>query len=129
MNILVTGGAGYIGSHTAKALARSGLHPIVFDNLARGHRESVQWGPFLQADLADRNALERTLTGYRIDAVVHFAGFAYVGESMRSPGMYFLNNTANTLNSSRRCGRDWSAPNRVLFDLRNLWRSPAHPHF
>jgi UDP-glucose-4-epimerase GalE len=98
MNLLITGGAGYIGSHTAKAFARAGFEPIVLDNLERGHRSAVRWGPLIEANLADRAAVEQALRDYRIDAVVHFAAYAYVGESMRSPDRYFRNNVANTLN-------------------------------
>ena len=98
MPILVTGGAGYIGSHTAKVLAQSGLQPIVVDNLTRGHKEAVQWGPLIVADVGDRSALDRIFTEHSIDAVLHFAAFAYVGESMQAPEMYFRNNTLNTLN-------------------------------
>lgn len=107
MSILVTGGAGYIGSHTAKALALAGLEPVVFDNLERGHREAVQWGPLIIADTADRNALEKVFHDYQIEAVLHFAAYAYVGESMRAPEMYFRNNTVSTLNlldTMRDCG-------------------------
>jgi UDP-arabinose 4-epimerase len=98
MHILVTGGAGYIGSHTAKVLAQAGFEPVVVDNLQRGHRDAVQWGPLVEADIGDRKALDRIFTEYRIEAVLHFAAFAYVGESMQSPGLYFRNNTLNTLN-------------------------------
>jgi UDP-arabinose 4-epimerase len=95
--VLVTGGAGYIGSHAAKALAKAGLEPIVIDNLKRGHREAVKWGPLIEADLSDRKALDRIFAEYSIQAVLHFAAFTYVGESMQSPDLYFRNNTANTL--------------------------------
>jgi UDP-arabinose 4-epimerase len=95
--VLVAGGAGYIGSHAAKALARAGYTPIVFDNLVYGHREAVRWGPFVEGDLADRTTLIDTLKRYKITAIMHFAAFAYVGESMTKPGLYFANNTANTL--------------------------------
>lgn len=94
--ILVTGGAGYIGSHTAKHLARHGYEPVVFDNLATGHRWAVAWGPLIEGDLSDRAALRRALHG--IDAVMHFAAHAFVGESMLQPAKYFHNNTVNTLN-------------------------------
>lgn len=96
--ILVTGGAGYIGSHTCKALADAGLTPITFDNFIHGHRRAVQWGPLVEGDLADARLLERVLREYEISAVVHFAGYCYVGESMNDPGKYFHNNTVNTLN-------------------------------
>jgi len=97
MPILVTGGAGYIGSHTAKALAQAGLQPVVLDNLQRGHREAVQWGPLIEADIGDRAALEKIFREHSIEAVLHFAAFAYVGESMREPELYFRNNVVNTL--------------------------------
>jgi UDP-arabinose 4-epimerase len=98
MAVLITGGAGYIGSHTAKILATAGLQPVVVDNLRRGHREAVQWGPLVEADLADRGALEQVFRQHSIEAVIHFAAFAYVGESMQAPGLYFRNNVVNTLN-------------------------------
>ncbi|HYL36186.1 MAG TPA: UDP-glucose 4-epimerase GalE [Bryobacteraceae bacterium] len=98
MHILVTGGAGYIGSHTAKSLAQAGHQPVVVDNLGRGHREAVKWGPLVEADIADRAALEGVFDHYPIEAVFHFAAFAYVGESMQAPGLYFRNNVAGTLN-------------------------------
>lgn len=98
MNILVTGGAGYIGSHTAKVLAQAGLQPVVVDNLKRGFREAVQWGPLIVADVGDRSALDQVFTQHSIDAVLHFAAFTYVGESMHAPEMYFRNNAVNTLN-------------------------------
>lgn len=98
MRILVTGGAGYIGSHTAKLLARSGDDPVVLDNLSTGHRWAVQWGPFIQGDLADEQLLRKVLREYDIEAVIHFAAHAYVGESMRKPREYFHNNVVNTLN-------------------------------
>jgi len=98
MNVLVTGGAGYIGSHTAKQLACEGSTPVVIDNLGRGHREAVKWGPLIQADVGDRTALDQLFNQYSIDAVLHFAAYAYVGESMRAPELYFRNNVVNTLN-------------------------------
>jgi UDP-glucose-4-epimerase GalE len=98
VHVLVTGGAGYIGSHTAKILAQAGMQPVVLDNLQRGHREAVKWGPLIEADIGDRSALDRVFAQYPIDAVFHFAAFAYVGESMRAPELYFRNNLVNTLN-------------------------------
>lgn len=96
-HILVTGGAGYIGSHTAKALAAGGFVPVVYDNLVYGHRRAVQWGPFVEGDIRDRRKLVDTLRRYNISAVLHFAAFAYVGESMTSPGLYFDNNVVGSL--------------------------------
>lgn len=98
LRVLVTGGAGYIGSHTAKALARAGFEPVVFDNLSTGHRWAVRWGPLVEADLACREAVRAALEGYGIRAVMHFAASAYVGESMRDPRTYFRNNVVHTLN-------------------------------
>jgi UDP-glucose-4-epimerase GalE len=95
--ILVTGGAGYIGSHACKALARAGYTPIAFDNLIYGHREAVRWGPLVEGDLADRALVAETLRRFDIAAVMHFAAYAYVGESMTKPELYFRNNVVNSL--------------------------------
>ena len=97
MHVLVTGGAGYIGSHAAKALATAGYVPVTYDNLVYGHREAVRWGPFVEADLADKRRLLETMRKYEIRAVMHFAAFAYVGESMTKPQLYFHNNVGSTL--------------------------------
>jgi UDP-arabinose 4-epimerase len=98
MNILVTGGAGYIGSHTAKVLAARGHTPIVIDNLTYGHEWAVKWGPFERGDLGDPEFVKSVFERHRIEAVIHFAANAYVGESMTHPRKYFRNNTVNTLN-------------------------------
>lgn len=95
--VLVTGGAGYIGSHTAKALARAGFLPVVLDNLSTGHRWAVRWGALVEADLGDRAAVRAALEGYGVRAVIHFAAWAYVGESMRDPAGYFRNNVVHSL--------------------------------
>lgn len=95
-NILVTGGAGYIGSHTCKALHAAGDRPIVFDSLVHGHPEAVKWGALVEADLADASRLAQTIREHEISAVIHFAGFTDVGESMTAPGKYFRNNFTNT---------------------------------
>jgi UDP-arabinose 4-epimerase len=95
--VLVTGGAGYIGSHTCKALARAGFTPVTYDNLVHGHSWAVRWGPLVRGDLANQALLTDTLLRYSITAVIHFAAFAYVGESMSAPGKYFTNNVSNTL--------------------------------
>lgn len=88
----MTGGAGYIGSHTAKALAAEGFQPIVFDNLFRGHRWAVKYGPFVQGDIRDAEAIRAVLREHRIESIIHFAALAYVGESVEQPGLYFSNN-------------------------------------
>ena len=95
--ILVTGGAGYIGSHGCKALARAGFHPVAYDSLVNGHREAVRWGPLVEADLGDTDRLADTLRRYDVAAVMHFAAFAYVGESVEKPDLYFRNNVVNSL--------------------------------
>jgi UDP-arabinose 4-epimerase len=97
MNVLVTGGAGYIGSHTAKALAGAGYAPVVVDNLSNGHEWAVKWGPFERGDLSDARWVADVVRRHRVEAVVHFAASAYVGESMTQPRKYFHNNTVNTL--------------------------------
>ena len=96
-SILVTGGAGYIGSHTALALAEAGYRPVVYDNLSHGHRWAVQWGPLIEGDLSDREKLIATIREFDISAVLHFASFIFVGESMSDPGKYFANNVGGTL--------------------------------
>jgi UDP-arabinose 4-epimerase len=96
-NILVTGGAGYVGSHACKALAEAGYAPVTFDNLVFGHRWAVRWGPLIQGDILDREALDRLFREFKPHAVMHFAAFAYVGESMADPGKYYRNNVAGTL--------------------------------
>lgn len=96
-NILVTGGAGYIGSHTCKALSRAGHRPISYDNLSRGHRSAVQWGPLVVGDLLDFEKLKKILIEQEIEAVIHFAAYAYVKESVENPEMYFENNVYGSL--------------------------------
>ncbi|MAQ45814.1 MAG: UDP-glucose 4-epimerase GalE [Confluentimicrobium sp.] len=95
--ILVTGGAGYIGSHACKALAAAGHVPVTVDNLSTGWREAVKFGPFEQADLSDRAALDAIFARHRPDAVMHFAAFSQVGESMQDPGLYWRNNVLGSL--------------------------------
>ncbi|MBZ5585193.1 MAG: UDP-glucose 4-epimerase GalE [Acidobacteriia bacterium] len=96
--ILVTGGAGYIGSHTCSALARANFEPLTFDNLSTGHRWAVKWGPLIESDLRDPRAIRSAFETYAPDGVIHFAGSAYVGESMMQPRGYFRNNVESTLN-------------------------------
>lgn len=95
--ILVTGGAGYVGSHACKALAAAGYTPIVYDNLGRGHRELVRWGPLEVGDLRDGTRLDEVFAQHRPEAVMHFAAFAYVGESVQDPALYYRNNVGGTL--------------------------------
>src|SRR5919106_1283316 len=94
--ILITGGAGYVGSHCAKAAARAGHECIVFDSLLFGHRDFVRWGPLIEGDVRDAAALEAVFARQRIDAVMHFAALAYVGESVTDPGRYYDVNVGGT---------------------------------
>lgn len=95
--ILVTGGAGYIGSHTCKELARAGFKPIVLDNLSTGYRHNVKWGALVVGDVSNKDLVKQVLRENRPLAVMHFAGSAYVGESMIDPRKYYRNNTVATL--------------------------------
>jgi UDP-arabinose 4-epimerase len=97
-HVLITGGAGYIGSHTCKALAEMGYTPLCYDNLVYGHPWSVKWGPFVEGDILDREKLDKAIQKYRPEAVLHFAAYAYVGESVENPGKYYRNNTLGSLN-------------------------------
>jgi UDP-arabinose 4-epimerase len=109
MKVLVTGGAGYIGSHACKALARAGHQPVAFDNLSSGREQAVKWGPLEQGDILDRDRLQAVLRTHRPEAVMHFAAFAYVGESVENPGKYYLNNVVgalSTLEAMRACNID-----------------------
>lgn len=95
--ILVTGGAGYVGSHTCKALAMMGYLPISLDNLMYGHTWAVQWGPFIQGDISDSLVLGQIFSDYRPKAIIHFAAYAYVGESVENPAKYYQNNLAGSI--------------------------------
>ena len=97
-NILVTGGAGFIGSHACKALLRAGFIPITFDNLATGWRDAVKFGPFECGDLLNRSDIESVFKKYSPIAVMHFAARSQVGESMQKPGLYWQNNVMGSLN-------------------------------
>ncbi|MDO4767645.1 MAG: UDP-glucose 4-epimerase GalE [Pseudomonadota bacterium] len=96
MRVLVTGGAGYIGSHTCKELARSGHEPVVYDNLSTGRRELARWGAFIHGDILDTQRLRAAMRRERVEAVIHFAAKAYVGESVINPEKYFRNNVGGT---------------------------------
>ena len=95
--VLVTGGAGYIGSHVCKHLAAKGIEPVVFDNISRGHRNAVKWGPLIVGDLRESNLLLEAMERYRPVAVMHFAALTYVGESVLKPDLYYLNNVVGTV--------------------------------
>jgi UDP-glucose 4-epimerase len=96
-NILVAGGAGYIGSHTCLDLFNKGFKPIVYDNLSNGHAEFVKWGPLETGDIRDRKKLDEVLKTYKPQAIIHFAAAIEVGESVRDPGAYYDNNVAGTI--------------------------------
>jgi UDP-glucose 4-epimerase len=96
-NILVAGGAGYIGAHTCLDLYKKGFTPIVYDNLSNGHREFVKWGPLEQGDIRDRGRLDEVFRKYQPLAVVHFAAAIEVGESVRDPGTFYENNVGGTI--------------------------------
>jgi UDP-arabinose 4-epimerase len=95
--ILVTGGAGFVGAHACKALDARGYRPVVYDNLVYGHEASVKWGPLEVGEIADRAALDAVIARHRPQAVMHFAAFTFVGESIADPGKYYRNNVAGTL--------------------------------
>lgn len=97
MNVLVVGGAGYIGSHMCKRLAEAGHHVVVLDNLSTGHRSAVQWGELVEASLGDGGAVAQALRQHRIEVVMHFAASSLVGESMTDPYRYYANNVGATL--------------------------------
>jgi UDP-arabinose 4-epimerase len=98
MRILVTGGAGYIGSHCCKVLAESGMEPVVFDNLSTGHKSAVRWGPLIVGDMRDPEALRAALHATQPDAVMHFAALSQVGESTAHPERYYAVNVCGSLN-------------------------------
>jgi UDP-glucose-4-epimerase GalE len=109
--ILVTGGAGFVGSHACKALSRAGYLPVTFDNLERGHERAVKWGPLEQGDLRDEQDLQRAFEAHRPWAVMHFAAYAYVGESTAEPARYYDNNVGGTAKLIQAC---------AMFECRNV---------
>jgi UDP-arabinose 4-epimerase len=96
--VLVTGGAGFIGSHTCKALAAHGFLPVAFDNLSRGHADFVRWGPLVEGDILNSAALDEVFERYQPGAVIHFAALAYIGESMSGPLVYYQINVTGLVN-------------------------------
>jgi UDP-arabinose 4-epimerase len=97
MKVLVTGGAGYVGSHACKQLRRAGFEPVTYDNLSTGHRDAVRWGPFAEGDTRDGARLDAVLGEHRPACVLHFAASAYVGESVADPARYYSNNVGGSL--------------------------------
>jgi UDP-glucose-4-epimerase GalE len=125
LNILVTGGAGYIGSHCCKELKKAGYHPITIDNLVYGHRESVRWGEFVEGDIGDRAVLDAIWGRHEIQAVMHFSAYAYVGESVTDPRKYYRNNVASTL-----CLLDWMLDNNIrYFIFSSTCATYGNPHY
>lgn len=96
--ILIVGGAGYIGSHLNKEISKKGYETVVFDNLSYGHKDFVKWGAFEQGDLGNIEEIKEVFKKYNVEAVMHFAAFTYVGESVEDPQKYYINNVKNTLN-------------------------------
>ena len=96
-NILVTGGAGYIGSHTCKALKAKGYNPVTYDNLSSGHPWAVKWGPLEHGDILDRGRLSQVIASYKPSAIIHFAALISVGESVENPEKYYRNNVMGSL--------------------------------
>lgn len=95
--ILVTGGAGYIGAHTCLALATAGHFPVTLDNLSKGHREAVRWGPLVHAAIADREAVKAAIAAHKVEALIHFAGAIEAGLSMREPARFYDENVVSAL--------------------------------
>ncbi|MCY4180789.1 MAG: UDP-glucose 4-epimerase GalE [Litoreibacter sp.] len=102
-HVLVTGGAGFIGSHACKVLAQSGYVPVTVDNLSTGWEDAVKFGPFEKADLQDRGRLDKIFARYQPEAILHFAAFSQVGESMTDPGLYWRNNVMGSLTLIEAC--------------------------
>jgi UDP-glucose 4-epimerase/UDP-arabinose 4-epimerase len=105
--VLVTGGAGYIGSHTARALAEAGLRPVVYDDFSNGHREAVRWGSMINGDVRDQDRLTEVMAGFDVDAVIHFAGLIEVGRSVTAPAPFWdvnVNGVAAVLGAMRATG-------------------------
>ena len=123
-NILVTGGAGYVGSHAAKALAASGYTPVVYDNLSNGHREFVRWGPLVEADILDGAALASAMQRYRPAAVMHFAGRIEAGASVIRPDLFYRTNVLGTL-AVLEAMREHDVPTLVFSSTAAVYGAPA----
>lgn len=117
--ILITGGAGYIGSHVNKALSKKGVNTVIIDNLVTGHEEFVRWGELFYGDVGDISTLECIFKKFNIKAVLHFAAYAYVGESMKMPEKYYINNVSNTL-SLLKVMRKYDCKKMIFIQLRHI---------
>ena len=111
--VLVTGGAGFIGSHACKALKAAGFTPVAFDNLSTGHARAAQFGPLVQGDVRDAEAVAAALSEHDACAIIHFAASAYVGESMRDPGLYYDNNLGGMIGLLK--GAALAGVNKIVF--------------
>lgn len=111
--VLVTGGAGFIGSHTCKRLAEAGVLPVVFDNLSTGHRTNVRWGPLVEGGLEDTGRIVEAIRTFRPECLIHFAASAYVGESVEDPGKYYRNNVAGSVSLLEACRQ--AGLSRIVF--------------
>ena len=125
VRVLVTGGAGYVGSHACKELARAGHVPVAYDDLSRGHSELVKWGPLVQGDIRDPAALRAALRQHRPAAVMHFAALSYVDESVRLPLAYYDVNVRGTL-TLLTAMRD-EGINRIVFSSSCSVYDQGHP--
>jgi UDP-arabinose 4-epimerase len=112
-SVMVIGGAGFIGSHTSKALRQAGFAPVVYDNLSTGHRHAVKWGDLVEGDILDTETLACSIRTYRPVAIIHFAASAYVGESVVDPAKYYRNNVAGTLSVLDACRS--AATGKIVF--------------
>ena len=133
MTVLVTGGAGYVGSHACLALAGAGFRPVVFDDLSNGHREHVQWGPLEEGDIRDAARLDAVFSAYKPVAVLHFAARIEVGESVKNPGGFFDNNVGGAITlieAARRAGVNvmvFSSTCATFGDPLSLPMTESHP--
>lgn len=131
--VLVTGGAGYVGSHTCLRLAEAGFEPVVYDNLSNGHQAFVRWGPFEQGDICDAHRLDEVFARHRPVAVLHFAALIEVGESVKQPDRFYANNVAGALNlieAARRAGVDkfvFSSTCATYGEPRQIPMDETHP--
>jgi len=121
--VLVTGGAGYVGSHTCKALARAGFLPVTYDNLSTGHRAAVRWGPLEEGDILDSGRLTEVFERYQPVAVLHFAASIRVAESVARPQAYYDNNVLGTLRLLEAC-RDFGVGNFILSSTAAVYGEP-----
>ena len=127
MAILVTGGAGYIGSVTTELLRARGEQVVVLDNLSRGHRAAVAPDvPFYEGNVGNSELVTRIVREHDVDACIHFAAFAYVGESVIQPALYYENNVEQGIRLLGALKHGGRSPRGVLFHVRHLWRAATH---